>query len=171
MNKKALLIGLLLTVPLLVLFGLGLGNDPDIMASPLLGKPATTFILDDFDGNITALADLRGKPIVLNFWASWCQPCIYETPLLVAAAKRYGERVHFIGVVPPEDSPEAVAAFQQRFGDWGPTLYDRDGKVGIAYGVFKLPETYLIDADGIVREKVAGALQPEPLLESIEKLL
>ena len=87
------------------------------------------------------------------------------------AAARYGDRVHFIGVVPPEDTPEAVAAFQRRFGDWGPTLYDSNGKVGIAYGVFKLPETYLIDANGIIREKVAGALQPEPLRESLEKLL
>ena len=171
MNKKTLLIGSLITVPLVVVFGLGLGNDPNIVESPLLGKPAATFVLDDFDGNVTALADLRGKPIVLNFWASFCQPCVYETPLLVAAAARYDGRVHFIGVVPPEDTQEAVTAFQRRFGDWGPTLYDRDGKVGIAYGVFKLPETYLIDADGVVREKVAGVLQPEPLLESLENLL
>ena len=180
MNKRALLIGSLIAVPLFVLLGLGfrweddtlvLRHDPNIVKSPLLGRPATPFVLDGFDGNVIGLEDLRGKPIVLNFWASWCQPCIYETPLLVAAAARYGERVHFIGVVPPEDTPEAVAAFQRRFGDWGPALYDRNGKVGIAYGVVKLPETYLIDADGIIQEKVAGALQPEPLHQSLENLL
>ena len=91
--------------------------------------------------------------MVLNFWASWCQPCVIEHPYLLRAAKHYEGRVSFIGVVPSEDREEAVNQFYSRFGSWGPAYHDSDGKVSIAYGVFKLPETYFIDAEGTIRYK------------------
>ena len=129
MNKKVLLIGSLITVPLIVLLGLAfeideegdvvLRRDPNIIESPLVGKVATTFVLEDFEGKRVDLADLRDRPIVLNFWASWCQPCVYEHPYLVAFSREYAGRVHFVGVVPPEDEAAAVAAFQERLGEVG----------------------------------------------------
>ncbi len=178
MNKRVLLIGSVLALALLALLGFGfesldgtLRHDPNIIDSPLIGKPATSFALADFDGNIVDFADLRGKPIVLNFWASWCQPCIYEHPLLVRAAREYAGRVHFVGVVPREDRQEAVDRFQSQLGSWGPALHDRDGKVSIAYGVYKLPETYFIGSDGIIREKIAGPVGPDSLSVALEELL
>jgi len=182
MNKKVLLIGSLITVPLIVLLGLAfeideegevvLRHDPNVVESPLVGKAATMFALEDFQGTRVDLADLSGRPIVLNFWASWCQPCVYEHPYLVAFSREYAGRVHFVGVVPPEDEAAAVASFQERLGGvWGPALYDSQGRVSIAYGVFKLPETYLIDADGVIREKISGAIEPNSFRLSLESLL
>ena len=113
MNKKVLFIGSLITVPLLVLLGwafeideageIVLRHDPNVVESPLVGKAATMFALEDFQGTRVDLGDLRGRPIVLNFWASWCQPCFYEHPYLVAFSREYEGRIHFVGVVPPED--------------------------------------------------------------------
>ena len=171
MNKRVLIIGSLITIPLVVLLSLAFDHDPNIVESPLIGKAASSFALEDFDGNRIDFADLRGKPVVLNFWASWCVPCIYENPYLVTMSKEYAGRVHFVGIVPQEDTPQAVANFQARLGTWGPTLWDSNGRVAIAYGVFLLPETYLIDSDGIIREKIAGQIDPESFPHSIESLL
>ena len=171
MNKRILIVGTLITIPILVLLKLGLDHDPNVIESPLIGLEATQFALADFEGQVVDLTDLRGKPIVLNFWASWCQPCVYEHPHLVRASREYAGRVHFVGVVPSEDKQDAVDAFQRRLGIWGPALHDRDGKVSIAYGVFKLPETYFIDREGVIREKVAGPVHPDSLRASLEGLL
>ena len=171
MNKAVLAVGLAVTVPLLVFFALGFEHDPNIVESPLIGKTAPPFVLSDFDGQVLGLEDLVGTPIVLNFWASWCRPCVYENPHLVAAAERYEGRIHFVGVVPPEDTARAVDTFQRQLGSFGPTLYDRDGRVSIAYGVFKLPETYFMDAEGLIREKVAGPVDAETLDRLLESLL
>jgi cytochrome c biogenesis protein CcmG/thiol:disulfide interchange protein DsbE len=109
--------------------------------------------------------------VVLNFWASWCQPCVAEHPLLVEAARRHAGEVHFVGVVPVEDTAEAVDRFTRHLGKWGPVYHDADGKVSIAYGVFKLPETYFVAADGTIVNKVAGALDARSLEENLEAVL
>ena len=171
MNRVALVVGGIIAIPLLVFLGLGFGHDPNVIASPLIGKEAPAFALRDFDGNPLELAAMLGKPVVLNFWASWCQPCVIEHPYLLRAAKQYEGRVSFIGVVPSEDREEAVNQFYSRFGSWGPAYHDSDGKVSIAYGVFKLPETYFIDAEGTIRYKHAGPLDPVTISETLEGLL
>ena len=121
-NRVALVVGALIAVPLVVFLALGFRHNPEVIESPLIGKPAPEFVLRDFAGGAIDLASLRGKPVVLNFWASWCQPCVAEHPLLVAAAQRYGGEVAFVGVVPSEDTAEAVERFTQRFGKWGPVV-------------------------------------------------
>jgi cytochrome c biogenesis protein CcmG/thiol:disulfide interchange protein DsbE len=170
-NRAPLIVGALIGIPLVVFLWLGFYHDPEVIESPLIGKRAPEFVLRDFTGGTVDLQSLRGKPVVLNFWASWCQPCVYEHPILVEAARRHAGEVHFVGVVPPEDTEEAVERFTRRLGAWGPVYHDADGKVSIAYGVFKLPETYFVTGDGTIVRKVAGPLDERSLEESLEATL
>jgi cytochrome c biogenesis protein CcmG/thiol:disulfide interchange protein DsbE len=170
-NRVALVTGVAIAVPLVIFLALGFGHNPEVIDSPLIGKPAPEFVLRDFSGGAVDFASLRGRPVVVNFWASWCQPCVAEHPLLVEAAGRYRGRVAFIGVVPSEDTAAAVERFTQRFGEWGPVYHDADGKVSIAYGVFKLPETYFVSSDGKIVSKVSGPLDQASLRANLEAVL
>jgi len=146
-------------VPVVLLLSFGFGRDPRAIASPLIGKPAPSFALTTIDGQQLSSASLRGRPYVLNFWASWCIPaCVEEHPVLMEAQRRYGDRVAIIGVL-YQDSPEDGLRFLARYGDGGwPHLIDDGGRLAIDYGVTGPPETYFIDAAGIVRIKQFGQL-------------
>ena len=162
MNWRVLAVGGLLTVPLLIFLALSFGFDPRTIESPLIDQPAPDFTLTDLDGNVVSTAELRGKPVVINFWATWCQPCIYEHPILIEGASRYRDRVHFLGVVYQDDA-EKIRRFVAQRGAWGPSLLDQNAAVAIAYGVYGAPETFFVDADGVIREKVTGPLNPRSL--------
>ena len=170
MNRKALVIGVLLVTPLLVFLALSFRSDPRQIDSPLIGKPAPVFALADLDGNVYRLAELRGRPVVLNFWATWCQPCIVEHPVLQAGARRYRGQVEFLGVV-YQDEPDKIRRFITERGAWGPSLVDPDVKVAIAYGVYGAPETFFIGADGMVAEKITGPVDPRTLKRILDSLL
>ena len=170
MNKRVLLIGGLLTVPLLVFLALAFRFDPRKIESPLLDQPAPDFVLADLEGNVVSSEDLRGKPVLVNFWATWCQPCIFEHPVLLDGARRYRDRVHFVGVV-YQDEADKIRDFVARRGAWGPSLIDPEASVAIAYGVYGAPETFFIDAEGVVRHKVTGALDPRSLDAILAPLL
>ncbi len=170
MNRTVLIVGALVAVPLLVFLALAFGKDPRLLDSPLLGQPAPDFALRDLDGLEVRLSDLRGQPAVINFWATWCQPCIVEHPVLQAAARRYAGRVHFLGVV-YQDEPELIRSFIQQRGAWGPSLLDPDGEVAIAYGVYGAPETFFVDPGGTIRRKYTGAMSPQLLAGIVEGLL
>ncbi len=171
-SYKTLAIGLALTLPLLGLLYLGLSMDPHRMDAPLVGKPAPPFALTRLsDGQTVTLESLRGKPVVLNFWATWCLPCRQEHPFLVRAARDLGDQVQFVGIV-YQDKNEIVNAWLDTYGGRGyPTLIDAGTKTGIAYGVYGVPETYLIDRDGIIRDKFVGPVRPDALFASVKKLL
>lgn len=159
--KRKFLIPLLIFVPLLLLLGVGLKHDPREVPSPLIGKPAPAFDLAQLDDASKRFSPeaLKGKPWLLSVWASWCTSCQQEHPLLVDLAKR-GE-VTIVGLDYKDDPAEAKAWLQRWGNPYSLTVSDRDGRVGINYGVYGVPETYVIDRAGVIRYKHVGPLTPE----------
>lgn len=109
------------------------------------------------DGRV-ALAELRGYPVVLNFWASWCGPCKDEAPILEAASKRWAGKVTFVGI-DVKDFRGDARDFVERYAITYPNVYDGKGSTVGRYGVTGFPETYFVDAEGRVRYRIAGPVQ------------
>jgi cytochrome c biogenesis protein CcmG, thiol:disulfide interchange protein DsbE len=124
------------------------------------GAPtAPGFTLERLDGKgDLSLESLRGRPVVLNFWASWCNPCKDEAPLLEEASKRWAGKVAFVGV-DVKDFRGDARKFLERYGVTYPNVYDGKGSTIGRYGVTGYPETYFIDADGKVRFRIAGPVE------------
>lgn len=139
--------------------------------TPIVGRPAAAFDLQTLDGRRVSLAALRGSPVVLNFWASWCAPCREEAPLLTAADDTYrSQGLRILGVV-YQDSTDNARAFMARYGQAYPGLLDPDGRTAIDYGVFGIPETFFIDRSGVVRSRQVGVLTEAELRSQIEAVL
>lgn len=150
----------------------GLQRDSRVVRSPLLGKSAPEFRLPELDGGTDVdSATYRDQILVVNFWASWCIPCREEAPELEAFAKRNaGQGVEMIGIVYNDDKKNA-SAFRQRFGLTFPQALDPDGRTAIDFGVYGVPETYVIDRDGKVKAKLIGATTAaalEQIVASVE---
>jgi len=129
---------------------------------------APDFSLQTFDGKTIHLADLRGKTVVVNFWASWCVPCRDEQPVLNDLAKQYADRgVAFIGVNIQDTRPDALA-FLQEFSVGYPVVVDPNGAVYINYGVVAVPETYVITPQGTIEKKFAQPVQGPDLAAVLE---
>jgi len=164
-NRRVLLAGLVVVAPLVAVLVMNLGRNPHLIASPLVGRAAPDFVLRPLDGGEpVTLASLRGRPVVLNFWATWCVPCFEEHAVLVSAARATGDRAHFIGVV-YQDDEEQVRAFLARQGSAYPSLLDPGSRTAIAFGIFGVPETFFIDGEGRIAAKHVGPLDA-PSLEA-----
>lgn len=170
MNSKVLIVGALLVLPLIAVLSVGFRFDPHTVASPLVGKEAPDFALQDMEGNLYRLSDLRGTPVVINFWATFCPPCYQEHPVFLAASRRHEDEVMFLGVI-YQDTPEKISRWEAQLGSWGPSLVDDDGKVAIAYGVYGPPETFFIDRNGMIAEKVIGAVPDSFMRNVLDSLL
>lgn len=142
----------------------GLTRDAGLVRSPLLGKPAPAFRLALLGGGGQLdSASLRGDVVVVNFWASWCAPCVEEAPELQAFAERWaGRGVRMVGIVYADEESKA-AAFRDRFGLTYPQVTDPGGRTAIDFGIFGIPETYVLDSDGIVMAKLIGAVDAATL--------
>lgn len=167
----ALIVGLVIALPLVWVLVRGLSMDPNRMDAPLVGKPAPHFALKRLsDGEVVTLEDLRGKPLLVNFWSTWCIPCRTEHPVLLRGAQHFGQRVQFVGIV-YQDRNEVVTAWLNRYGGQGyPTLIDEGTKTGIAYGVYGVPETYFIGSNGVIVDKHVGPLDFPRLAAYIARL-
>jgi cytochrome c biogenesis protein CcmG, thiol:disulfide interchange protein DsbE len=170
MRWRNVFIVALVTVPLLVILALGFGQDPHAVPSVLPGKPAPMCDLKGLDGKALSLTDFRGKPIVVNFWASWCVPCEAEHQILQQTARTFGDRVQFLGVV-YQDEPETARRYLARSGSAYPQLTDPESRCAIDYGVAGVPETFLIDPAGKVFDKVVGPVSPAPLAKALGDML
>jgi cytochrome c biogenesis protein CcmG/thiol:disulfide interchange protein DsbE len=155
-NTTVLFGGLALVVPLVVLFAVSFGNDPHAVPSVLEGKEAPTFRLADLDGDTWDLAQLHGRPVVLNFWSTWCLPCKQEHALLQAAAQANPD-VQFLGVI-YSDEPDKARRYLAAEGTTYDHLVDPDGHVAIDYGVAGVPETFFVDPTGRIVHKQVGPL-------------
>ena len=162
MNKGVLAVGLVVTTPLLALLVLNIDRNPSAIASPLINKPAPDVLIQRLDGGGSLrLSSLKGRPAVVNFWATWCVPCIQEHTTLTSGA-RANPDVAFVGIV-YEDSSENARAFLAQRGTSYPSFVDEDGKAAIAFGIYGVPETFFIDAQGTITDKYVGPLDDETL--------
>jgi len=136
-------------VCLVLLFGCNGGRPPRI------GETAPDFTVSDSETTVT-LSQFRGKLVVLNFWATWCPPCVEEMPSLVEMQKQLGDKVTVIAVAEDADQ-NAVNQFVRDHNVDLLTVRDAKQSANALYGTFKFPETYVIDRDGVIRRKFIGA--------------
>lgn len=158
-------------IVLLAFLWVGLGRDPREVPSPLIGKPAPAFRLAKLSapGETLSNADLKGRVWLLNVWASWCVSCRVEHPLLVELAKSNIVPVYGLDY---KDDPEAGRGWLAKNGDpYTASIVDRDGRVGIDYGVYGVPESFVIDKSGVIRYKQIGPITSEALQEKILPLV
>ncbi|MBN1642656.1 MAG: TlpA family protein disulfide reductase [Anaerolineae bacterium] len=140
-------------------------------ARPAQGDPAPSFALTMWDGSRVSLRDLRGEVVVLNFWASWCTPCEREAPALQSVWETYQDRgVTFLGVT-YQDAEEAGRAFVDEYGITYANGTDERGQISRAYGVLAVPETFVIDAQGVVARIYVGEVEADALAAQIEGML
>lgn len=171
MKSLKFLIPLAIFLVLAGFLAVGLNLNPREVPSPLIGKPAPAFELTRLDAAEQKLKrdDLLGKVWVLNVWASWCAPCREEHPLVMELARRKLAPVY--GLNYKDTRPAGMAFLTQLGNPYEASLFDGDGRVGIDWGVYGVPETFVIDKQGTIRFKHIGPLTPEVLEKKITPLL
>lgn len=149
----------------------GLFLNPREVPSPLIDKPAPAFKLTELHqpGKALSNADLKGRVWLLNVWASWCVSCREEHPLLVDLAKQ--DLVPIYGLNYKDKRDDALGWLQQFGNPYAASITDVDGRVGIDYGVYGVPETFVIDKNGVVRYKQIGPITPDALNKKIIPLV
>lgn len=138
---------------------------------PSAGYQAPNFAIHTPDGNTITLADYQGRPVLINFWASWCEPCRREMPDLVYLYEKHKEEGLVIIEINVAESPEPVTAFVREFGMTMPVLIDPRGEVMDAYKSQVLPSTFFIDRNGTIQVRWIGFLPLERMEEHLDKIL
>ena len=171
MKSLRLVIPLAVFVVIVGFLWAGLGRDPREVPSPLVGKPAPAFDLVQLkqpDKNLTT-ADMKGQVWLLNVWASWCVSCRVEHPLLVELAK--ANVVPVIGLNYKDKNDAGIAWLDQNGDPYRLSVVDADGRVGIDWGVYGVPETFVVDKNGVIRYKQIGPITVEALQTKILPLV
>ncbi len=160
---------LLPAVAVLALLAYGFAREPRYIESPMLGRPAPAFALMLFAGRAARLEDFRGKVVFVNFWASWCPPCRAEAPMLETMWRQLKDQdVVFLGVNTQDEESQAQA-FLDEFGITYPNGRDPSGRIAIDYGVWGLPEAFIIDRAGRITYKHIGTLGSPLLAAKIDE--
>jgi cytochrome c biogenesis protein CcmG/thiol:disulfide interchange protein DsbE len=168
---KKFLLPLAVFIVIVGFLGFGLQLNPREVPSPLIGKAAPPFTLPVLhaSGKTVSNTDLKGQVWILNVWASWCVACRDEHPVFVDLAKRKVVPIYGLNY---KDNADDAKAWLKQFGDpYVLSLVDAKGQIGIDYGVYGVPETYVIDRDGIIRYKKIGAVTPDTIRTKILPLL
>jgi cytochrome c biogenesis protein CcmG/thiol:disulfide interchange protein DsbE len=169
--KTKFLIPLLLFVVLVVFLAVGLNRDPHEVPSPLINKPAPAFDIPQLaqENKTFSPESMKGQVWILNVWASWCVACREEHPVLVELAN--SQQAPVIGLDYKDKREDALAMLAKQGNPYVLSAFDANGRVGIDYGVYGVPETYVIDRAGIIRFKHIGPITPAVLNEKIYPLL
>ena len=156
---------------LVALLAAGLGLNPREVPSPLIGKPAPHFELPLLAAPDKTFSqkDLLGKVWILNVWASWCPPCLVEHPVVTALAK--SQIAPVIGLNYKDARDDALPWLARNGDPFQFSVFDAAGRIGIDYGVYGVPETYVIDRNGVIRYKHIGPLTPEIAQKKIAPLV
>jgi len=168
---KKFLLPLAVLVIVVGFLGVGLKLNPREVPSPLIGKVAPPFALPVLHepGKTVSNTDLKGQVWLLNVWASWCVTCREEHPVLVELARQKVVPIYGLNY---KDKSEDARAWLKQFGDpYVMSLVDEKGQIGIDYGVYGVPETYVIDRDGVIRYKKIGPVTPDTVREKILPLV
>jgi cytochrome c biogenesis protein CcmG, thiol:disulfide interchange protein DsbE len=171
MKSLKFVIPLVVFVGLAAFLAIGLTRDPREVPSPLIDKPAPAFRLEELHdaGKVFTPEEMKGKVWLLNVWASWCVSCRVEHPLLVDMSKK--RLVPIVGLN-YKDTREAGLKWLDKLGNpYELSAYDVDGNAGIDYGVYGVPETFVIDKQGVIRYKQIGPITPEALEKKILPLV
>jgi cytochrome c biogenesis protein CcmG/thiol:disulfide interchange protein DsbE len=169
--RRRLLVAAVLPLILLgllaaMLVARGLGSSPTTV-----GSEAPDFALTDLAGEPVSLADLRGRPVIVNFWASWCVACLEEFPLLLEAHQRHADDgLAVVGIV-YLDRSQAAREFMERQGATWTAATDPDGRVAEAYGILAPPETFLIDREGTITARALGQFTAAWLEEKVAAIM
>ena len=143
--------------------GIGGAAPPDILpvagrSGVKLGEPAPNFQLRDMQGRLVALSDLRGKVVMVNFWATWCGPCRIEMPAMEVLYQTFSRKdFEILAVSTDAEGVSVTRPFQQENRLTFPILHDADYRVGLTYGARSLPMTFMVDRQGVVRHQIFGA--------------
>ena len=162
------------SIVLAVAFSTRFGSDPTLSASPLIGKPAPAVTLPGlYDDQDVDLLEIDAEVTIVNFFASWCLECRTEHADLVATANAWSERGVRMVQIAYEDRPKDSRAFLAELGTTPVTTYltDVDSRAAIAFGVRGVPETFFIDADGVIQGKISGESNALLLSETIDTML
>ncbi len=168
---KRFLLPLGLFVVLVLFLGVGLRRDPREIPSPFIGKPAPAFKLAQLQMPDKTISpqDMLGKVWMLNVWASWCGSCRHEHPLLMDFARKAA--LPIVGLNYKDGRNEGKDWLKQYGDPYGVSAFDADGRVGIDYGVYGVPETFIIDKKGVVRLKHVGPLTDEVISNVLMPLI
>lgn len=156
---------------LLAFLVIGLGLNPREVPSPLIGKPAPAFALPRLhapDQTVSA-QQMAGQVWIFNVWASWCVACREEHPVLMDLARTAG--VPVVGLNYKDDRAQGIAWLAQHGNPYAMSAFDGDGRVGIDYGVYGVPETFVVDRDGVIRYKFTGPLTRRAVEDKLLPLL
>lgn len=157
---------------LVVVLGTGLGRDPSVVPSRAVGGPAPQLSGRTLDGGVFDLAEQRGTVVLVNVWASWCGPCRDELPLLGAAARGLAARGLVVVGIDTQDDPATARSFLAELGGVPyPSVDDSDGRAAVDWGTFGVPETFVVDRDGIVRARAVGEVSPAWIDQNVLPLL
>ena len=179
MKRLLIVLAVVAGLGTLFFFGLQRGSPDRVITSSMIGREVPAFrlpmhgnLISEHGSELEYVPAGFGKPVIINFWAEWCEPCRIEAPLLQQVWQEYGEDLTVIGIHTLDKGRQAAGrAFINEFGLTFPNVVDDDSRVGRNYGLFGVPETFFIDADGLLVEKYAGILSEEVLSEHIDRIM
>jgi len=174
-RDPVVLIVVAMVISLMLVFGFNMTRKPaptEAASNALMGRSAPDFTLQSLDGKTVHLSDYRGRPVVLNFWATWCAPCKIEMPWFVELQKEYGPQgLQLVGVAMDDASPKDIAEFAKEMGVNYPILVGKE-TVGQAYGgVPFMPETFYIDRNGKIIENAFGLKSKSEIENDMKKII